>query len=144
MCFSNFLKLKEGKIKQRSRLSRHESTLRLTVCVHQGKTLTTIALILTNFHKGKPLPVEKCVSVAVRESFSKYAASCSTVTKRLFTRVQEEQASPVKGKTKPQTASKLEGNISVCLSRVRKKRADGRGDVASLFQEASAQEIEQE
>ncbi|XP_010749377.3 helicase-like transcription factor [Larimichthys crocea] len=49
-----------------------------------GKTLTTIALILTNFHKGKPLPVEKC----------------------------EEQASPVKGKTKPQTASKLEGSIS--------------------------------
>lgn len=30
----------------------------------QGKTLTTIALILTNFHKGKPLPVEKCVSGA--------------------------------------------------------------------------------
>lgn len=30
--------------------------------VSQGKTLTTIALILTNFHKGRPLPVEKCVS----------------------------------------------------------------------------------
>ncbi|TKS86879.1 Helicase-like transcription factor [Collichthys lucidus] len=53
-----------------------------------GKTLTTIALILTNFHKGKPLPVEKC----------------------------EEPASPVKGKTKPQTASKLEGSISAGVS----------------------------
>lgn len=40
---------------------------RTPVCVFQGKTLTTIALILTNFHKGKPLPVEKCVSVAVYE-----------------------------------------------------------------------------
>ncbi|XP_031703865.1 helicase-like transcription factor isoform X2 [Anarrhichthys ocellatus] len=47
-----------------------------------GKTLTTIALILTNFHKGKPLPVEKC----------------------------EEQPSPVKAKTKPEMASKLEGS----------------------------------
>uniref|UniRef100_A0AAQ6AA17 Helicase-like transcription factor n=1 Tax=Amphiprion ocellaris TaxID=80972 RepID=A0AAQ6AA17_AMPOC len=27
-----------------------------------GKTLTTISLILTNFHNGKPLPVEICVS----------------------------------------------------------------------------------
>lgn len=36
--------------------------------VFQGKTLTTIALILTNFHKGKPLPVEKCVSVFLLDS----------------------------------------------------------------------------
>ncbi|TMS21695.1 Helicase-like transcription factor [Larimichthys crocea] len=86
-----------------------------------GKTLTTIALILTNFHKGKPLPVEKCVSVAVRESFNKYAASCSTVTKRLFTRVQEEQASPVKGKTKPQTASKLEGTSKGKMKATKRK-----------------------
>lgn len=34
------------------------------VCyVFQGKTLTTIALIVSNFHNGKPLPLEKCVSV---------------------------------------------------------------------------------
>ncbi|KAI3367556.1 hypothetical protein L3Q82_026400 [Scortum barcoo] len=39
-----------------------------------GKTLTTIALILTNFHTGKPLPVEKS----------------------------EAQSSPFKAKTKPQ------------------------------------------
>ncbi|KAK0141626.1 Helicase-like transcription factor [Merluccius polli] len=26
----------------------------------KGKTLTTIALILTNFHQGKPLPVQRC------------------------------------------------------------------------------------
>lgn len=32
--------------------------------LHQGKTLTTIALILTNFHGGNPLPVETCVSEA--------------------------------------------------------------------------------
>lgn len=37
-------------------------TLKL-LFLFQGKTLTTIALILTNFHKGKPLPVERCVSV---------------------------------------------------------------------------------
>ncbi|XP_049452443.1 helicase-like transcription factor isoform X1 [Epinephelus fuscoguttatus] len=49
-----------------------------------GKTLTTIALILTNFHNGKPLPVEKC----------------------------EEQSSPIKAKTKPKMASKLEGSSS--------------------------------
>lgn len=30
--------------------------------VMQGKTLTTIALILTNFQDGKPLPVEKITS----------------------------------------------------------------------------------
>lgn len=48
-------------------LSRHESILKLLLCVFQGKTLTTIALILTNFHKGKPLPVGKSVSVAVSE-----------------------------------------------------------------------------
>lgn len=34
----------------------------------QGKTLTTIALILTNFHQGKPLPVEICVSCHVISS----------------------------------------------------------------------------
>ncbi|XP_072221362.1 helicase-like transcription factor isoform X1 [Leuresthes tenuis] len=49
-----------------------------------GKTLTTIALILTNFHKGKPLPVEKC----------------------------EEQFSPSKAKRKPQEATKAEGSSS--------------------------------
>ncbi|XP_030247907.1 helicase-like transcription factor [Sparus aurata] len=48
-----------------------------------GKTLTTIALILTNFHQGKPLPVEKC-----------------------------EQSSPMKTKTKPHMASKVEGSTS--------------------------------
>ncbi|XP_030574526.1 helicase-like transcription factor isoform X2 [Archocentrus centrarchus] len=47
-----------------------------------GKTLTVIALILTNFHKGKPLPVEKC----------------------------EGQTSPIKAKTVPQMALKLEGS----------------------------------
>uniref|UniRef100_A0A665VNF0 Helicase-like transcription factor n=1 Tax=Echeneis naucrates TaxID=173247 RepID=A0A665VNF0_ECHNA len=31
----------------------------------RGKTLTTIALILTNFHNRKPLPVEKCVRTTV-------------------------------------------------------------------------------
>lgn len=30
--------------------------------VMQGKTLTTIALILTNFQDSKPLPVEKITS----------------------------------------------------------------------------------
>lgn len=49
-----------------------------------GKTLTVIALILTNFHKGKPLPVEKS----------------------------EGQASPIKAKTIPQMALKLEGSSS--------------------------------
>lgn len=29
--------------------------------VFQGKTLTTIALIVSNFHNGKPLPLEQCV-----------------------------------------------------------------------------------
>ncbi|XP_059208866.1 helicase-like transcription factor isoform X2 [Centropristis striata] len=47
-----------------------------------GKTLTTIALILTNFHNGKPLLVEKC----------------------------GERSSPIKAKTKPGKASKLEGS----------------------------------
>lgn len=42
-----------------------EVKTRTSLCVLQGKTLTTIALILTNFHKGQPLPVEQCVSVAV-------------------------------------------------------------------------------
>ncbi|XP_042371766.1 helicase-like transcription factor, partial [Plectropomus leopardus] len=53
-----------------------------------GKTLTTIALILTNFHNGKPLPVENC----------------------------EEQSSPFKAKTKPEKASKLEGNRSLLVN----------------------------
>ncbi|XP_076604419.1 helicase-like transcription factor isoform X2 [Chaetodon auriga] len=53
-----------------------------------GKTLTTIALILTNFHKGKRLPVDRS----------------------------EEQTSPVKAKTQPQVASKLEGHSSAGLS----------------------------
>ncbi|XP_036927016.1 helicase-like transcription factor [Acanthopagrus latus] len=48
-----------------------------------GKTLTTISLILTNFHQGKPLPVQKC-----------------------------EQSSPMKTKTKPHMASKVEGSTS--------------------------------
>ncbi|XP_029350420.1 helicase-like transcription factor isoform X1 [Echeneis naucrates] len=50
-----------------------------------GKTLTTIALILTNFHNRKPLPVEKC----------------------------EEWSSPTKAKSKPHTASKLQGSSSI-------------------------------
>nr|XP_020472266.1 helicase-like transcription factor isoform X2 [Monopterus albus]XP_020472267.1 helicase-like transcription factor isoform X2 [Monopterus albus] len=53
-----------------------------------GKSLTTIALILTNFHKGKPLPVEKCLS--------------------------EEQSSSIKAKPEPKVASKLKGSSSAC------------------------------
>uniref|UniRef100_A0A3B4Z533 Helicase-like transcription factor n=1 Tax=Stegastes partitus TaxID=144197 RepID=A0A3B4Z533_9TELE len=40
-------------------------TLPASLSAFQGKTLTTISLILTNFHKGKPLPVEKSVSSCV-------------------------------------------------------------------------------
>lgn len=35
--------------------------------VTQGKTLTTIALILTNFQDGKPLPVGKITSERFRQ-----------------------------------------------------------------------------
>ncbi|XP_008278342.1 helicase-like transcription factor [Stegastes partitus] len=57
-------------------------TLPASLSAFQGKTLTTISLILTNFHKGKPLPVEKS----------------------------EKQFSPTKAKAKPQMASKLQGS----------------------------------
>ena len=82
--------------------------------VFQGKTLTTIALILTNFHKGQPLPVEKCVSVAVCpfQSICSLSDLCSTIIKCLFTCVQEERSSPIKAKTTPQKASKLEGALN--------------------------------
>lgn len=94
--------------------SRNESTLCPSVCVFQGKTLTTIALILTNFHHGKPLPVEKCVSAAVLNMFLSVSMQSDGIVVShyvnfLFACVQEEGSSPIKAKIKPQMASKLEG-----------------------------------
>lgn len=41
-----------------------EATNHFLIVALQGKTLTTIALILTNFHEGKRLPVGTCVAVS--------------------------------------------------------------------------------